>query len=237
MNFYTKITFLENIRRCRVLEEFARLLNIYYSNIEYGYMSNDPLENTEAENARPQINLILHEARTIVLLTGVPITMTYYPAPAVGGFVQKIDLFLNFDNLRHYHIPHTKVFDILNQALGIYNRDLAASKIRTFNPFFWLGRGLGCISDLPFVFVGWLGFDKQKAKMSFLGRVFGGIFRLATFVAAVLTVLHLLGYLEPVKEFVDKKVVKMEPSEVVPFKESVVDVPEVANDPNSQENL
>ena len=63
---------------------------------------------------------------------------------------------------------------------------------------------LGTITDLPFIIIGVLGFNRQKIKTSAVGRLVKGILYLSIIVAAGLTVLHLLGFVEPIKQSVHK---------------------------------
>ena len=57
------------------------------------------------------------------------------------------------------------------------------------------------ISELPFIAIGKLGFNKQKAESSVIGRLVKGILYLIIVIAALLTILQLLELLEPVKQF------------------------------------
>jgi len=200
MRYYKKITIWEANRRLRMLEHFADLLTKYFSNVKYnGFISSRPVENQEAHQARVDINLILDEVHLIILCAGVNPSLTVTPPPAIGGYVQRIDVVMNFHNLAHYQIPPKMVLDFVIRASGIYSRELRRALIRTFNPLFWIGCAFDCVARLPFVFLGKIGFNQKKAEASLIGRLLKSGLYLVTFFASLFTVLHFLGYLEPVK--------------------------------------
>jgi hypothetical protein len=58
------------------------------------------------------------------------------------------------------------------------------------------------ISELPFVAIAKLGFNRQKVEDSYIGRIVKGALYLVTVAAAFLTVLERLDFIDPVKNFV-----------------------------------
>ena len=132
--------------------------------------------------------------------------IVYTPAPIVGGYIQNINVILNYDNLSHYNIPEEKVFDFLYITLGKYRDDYTKSVIRTYNPLFWIGCILDYIISLPFFLLGWIGVNKEKIEYSFLGRFIKGICKLIVVIGVIFGILEHLGYMEPVKNFVNKQV-------------------------------
>ncbi|MCH8907849.1 MAG: hypothetical protein IH840_12235, partial [Candidatus Heimdallarchaeota archaeon] len=62
------------------------------------------LESEEARRARVKTNRLLDECRSIIVLAGVSPIITYTPPPAIGGYVQRIDIFTNLFNLHNFEI-------------------------------------------------------------------------------------------------------------------------------------
>lgn len=106
--------------------------------------------------------------------------MTYTPPPAIGGCIQNIDLIDNLFNLQNYDIEVQTLIDIIDRALGIYERDLKNSIIRTLNLFFWLEKSLELISSLPFYLLGSVGFNRLRLETSDIGKLVKFIIKLIT---------------------------------------------------------
>lgn len=202
VKFYTKILIWENKRRLDKLIEFRNLIIEYFNNSRVEWMVAERIEKEAARSARVKINRIINETHSIILLSGINPTIRYTPPPAVGGYIQKIDVIQNIFNLNRFQIGVDPVLDFIDRAIGIYQSNQKSALIRTFNPFFYLGWVLDVISDLPFIAIGKLGFNREKVESSAIGRLVKGIFYLITVIAAFLTTLQLLGFLGPVKQFV-----------------------------------
>ena len=200
MKHYTKILVLENKRRLNKLIEFRQLAIEYFNNTYVEWPMDAGIEEDAAQAARIKINQAMHEVHSIIRRSGIDPNLTVLPAPAVGGYVRKVDLILNIFGLDEHATEPNRVLDIIERAIGIYESNHKSALVRTFNPFFYLRLFLDVISDLPFVVVGKFGFDQRKMKTSLIGRFVKEIMFLAPF----LTILHLLGFLEPVKQFVHK---------------------------------
>lgn len=201
-NYYNKITVFENRRRVRALEEFRELVNGYFDNIEYNWMADEPIEDQRAQDIRSQINLRLRRASRIVYLAGVSTIFYYHPPPAVGGLAGEVDLLANIFNLHRLQLDIRKVLDHIDRALGVYNDDRTNSTIRTYNPFFWIGMVFNYLVSLPFVLLGKVGFNQSKIEESIIGKIAKILFQLMIWIAAFLTILHLLGYLDDFKSMI-----------------------------------
>ncbi len=203
MNSYRNIPLWENTRRLRVLEEFGNDVVKYFDNSKYEWMLEGRTENSDAVQARPRINSTLDQARRIIAAGGISELITWTPPPAVGGHVQQLHVFPNLFELHRFHIKPQYAVDLIERTHGVYQRDRPAALRRTINPFWWLFRGLLWFTRIPFVFLGAVGFDAGRAE----GSVFGKIFKLllatsaalVSAAAAVLTILHHLGWLEEAK--------------------------------------
>ena len=54
--------------------------------------------------ARQRINLTSNQAHRIIAAAGIATTITWTPPPAVGGYVQRIEVFSNLFGLDRYQI-------------------------------------------------------------------------------------------------------------------------------------
>jgi len=202
MRYYTKILIWENKRRLNKLIEFRNLVIDYFDNSHADWMVNGRIETDAAKTARIKINRTVDETHDIILHSGINPILTWSPPPAVGGYVRNIDLIQNIFNLHAFQIRADLVLDFIDRAIGIYESNHKSALIRIFNPFFYLGLVFDLIVELPFIAIGKLGFNRKKAEASIAGRMIKGILYLITVVAAFLTILNLLGYLDPVKQVV-----------------------------------
>ena len=207
---YNKILVWENKRRLNKLIEFRQLVLEYFNNIDVGLFADQRIENQAAQVARTKINQIMAEVHSIILDSGIIPILTVDPPPAVGGYRTDVDLIDNIFNLDRFYIGEgihrecNDILDFIDRAIGIYKSNHESALVRMFNPFFYLGLVFDAISDLPFIAIGKLGFNQQKVEMSAIGRLVKGVLYLITVLAAFLTILYLLDFLEPVKQFVHK---------------------------------
>jgi len=208
MKFYNKIPVWENKKRLKLLYEFRELVDTYFNSVEVDYMSVNPsadlIENETAQQVRIEINRILGEVREVLHSAGIRPIIRYTPPSMIGGYIQHIDITLNMFNLRYYNIPYNKLIDIIDIAIGKYSRDSKRAWMRTFNPIYWSGCIFDYIARLPFVLLGRIGFDSDKAESSIIGRLIKGILYLIVVFAALLTILYYLGYLEQFKGLIQK---------------------------------
>ena len=203
MRYYTKILIWENKRRLNKLREFRPLMIRYFNNSQVGF-GGGRVEESAAKEARREINLLRGEIHSIILNSGIDPSFSWTPPAAVGDDETEIDLIEDIFNLDQFDIGPNNLLDLIDRAIGKYDANRKSAFVRTFNPFFYLGLVLDTISDLPFIAIGILGFNRQKIKTSAIGRLVKGILYLTIIVAAVLTILHLLDFVEPIKQFVHK---------------------------------
>ncbi len=201
MRYYTKILIWENKRRLNKLREFRPLMIRYFNNSQVGF-GGGRVEESAAKEARREINLLRDEIHSIILNSGIDPIFSWTPPSAVGGDETEIDLIEEIFDLDQFDVGPNNVLGLIDRAIGKYDANRKSAFVRTFNPFFYLGRALDVITDLPFIVIGILGFSRQKIRTSAIGRLVKGILYLIIIVAAVLTILHLLDFLEPIKQFV-----------------------------------
>ena len=193
MNSYKNISWWENARRIRLLEEFRNDVVSYFNNSSYEWMAEGRIEKPEAEKARQRINHTIVQAQHIIEAAGVAPSVTWTPPPMVGGYVQRVELILNLFELNKFKIPADRAVDAIEMALGVYQSDRTTVFCRTINPLWWLFRGLLWFVRIPFVLLGAVGFDAAHAEGSTSGKFFKATFALVTATAALLTILNLLG--------------------------------------------
>ncbi len=203
MRYYTKILIWESKRRLNKLKAFRSLMIRYFNNSRVGF-GGGRVEESAAKEARREINLLRDEIHSIILNSGIDPSFSWTPPAAVGDDETEIDLIEDIFNLDQFDIGPNNLLDLIDRAIGKYDSNRKSAFIRTFNPFFYLGLVLDTISDLPFIAIGILGFNRQKIKTSAIGRLVKGILYLTIIVAAVLTILHLLDFVEPIKQFVHR---------------------------------
>ncbi len=176
-----------------MLIKFRKLV-VNYFNMEYD--SFPPLGgNQENIKLRHEINLCLAEIYSYIISAGVAPTIYYSPPPAIGGIAGCVDLIHNIFHLHKFEISPQYIIDNVDRTIGIYEGDKKNALFRTLNPFFWIGRVIDFIVEIPFRFMGKIGFNREKIESSLLGRVIKGILYLITVCASFLTILEKLGYL------------------------------------------
>ena len=208
MRYYTKILIWENNKRLNKLIEFHELVLKYFDNSRVAEWSNGPrIENADASEARTQINRDKAEVYSIIRSSGASYTYEYTPPPVVGGSKQYIDVITNMFYLDQIDIHPGVVVDYIEMVIGIYESNQKSACWRIINPFFYIGVVLDAISNLPFIAIGKLGFNRQKIEASLIGRIFKGVFCIGSWIAIIITILDFFGYLdvlEPAKQIVHK---------------------------------
>ena len=203
MNSYKNIPLWEHARRCRVLAEFRNDVISYFNNSSAQGIGASRTEKIEAVQARQRINRTVLQAQRIIEAAGISSTITWTAPAVVGGYVRQVDLISNLFELDGFHVPANTAVDLIERALGFYQDDRTAAKIRTFNLLWWLFRGLLWLARIPFIFLGAMGFDAARAEGSALGKFFKAIFSLLFASSALLTILNLMGWLPAVKSLLD----------------------------------
>ncbi len=206
LRYYNKIPCWENKRRIRRLFELRSLVKTYSDNSEPNWKTDSRIESDKATNARMQINRGLGEFRYIIGLSGVDPVITYTPPAAVGGYVQRVDIIINFFGVENFDISLTDVVDVIDRSIGIYENDQKRALIRTFNPLFWFGLLVDYVVAIPFSLLAKAGFNKTKIEDSFVGRIAKFVFYVVTLLAALLgivasllTIVQGLGYMDALK--------------------------------------
>lgn len=204
MKHYIKITIWENNRRLNKLFEFRQLVIQYFNNSTESFRGPSRVEEKTAQEARIKISRSMKEIHEIILQAEVSPILIHTPPPMIGGYQSNVDIIRNIFNLDRFGIEPNQILDVIDMAIGTYESNHTQAIVRTFNPLFYLFWALDTISELPFFAIGKLGFNIEEIKSSVIGRFFKGLFYLITVAAALLTILHFLDSLEPVKQFTRK---------------------------------
>lgn len=202
MRHYKKILVWENSRRLENLYMLRELVLQYFNNSRAELMMGARIEEQAASEARVKINRIIDEAHDIILYADINPSITWSPPPAVGGYIRNIDLIQNIFNLEQFQITGNEVLDFIDRTIGIYEANNRSAALRVINPFFYLALLFDTISELPFFAIEKLGFNRKKAESSSIGKLVKGVLYLITVAAGFLTILELLGFIEPVKAYV-----------------------------------
>lgn len=180
MKQYTKLIFWQNITRQKKLKEYRAKLEEYFRSIDFDSYDRSILDTPQTRIVRTYLNKQADIVGQYITEAGCPLKITYTPPPAIGGYIQSIDLIDNLFNLQNFDIEVQTLIDIIDQALGIYEGDFTKSIIRTFNPLFWLGRVLEFISSIPFYLLGSIGFSRVRIENSILGKFIKLIIKMIT---------------------------------------------------------
>jgi hypothetical protein len=202
MNYYKKILPWENSRRLEKLVEFRCMVIGYFNSSRFEWMADGRIESPEAQETRVKINRMMDEVHNIFLYAGINPSIRHTPPPAIGGYIQSIDLVQNIFNLDRFQITPPTLLDFIDRTIGVYENNKRPAVLRVINPFFYIGIIFDWVARLPFMLIGRAGFNRQKAEGSLIGHAIKGSIYIITVLASLLTVLHLLDYLEPLKGLV-----------------------------------
>ena len=193
----------ENQSNKENLLKFRELIINYYNNTENPDFGFDLIENEEAQLSRTLINISFEKFYRSLIQTTISPSIFYSPPRNTGGLQGNIDVFINIFNLYRYKINPSSIIDITNRAIGIYEDDKIHSILRTINPFFYLGLMLEYVASFPFKLLGKIGgFNSEKLEATIVGKILKAIIYSVEFLAALLTVIHLLGYLDDFKAYI-----------------------------------
>lgn len=188
------LTIWENRRRAEALAKFRETVVRYFNDTSGERFSlHAPLEAEQARIARSEINHSLDRILRYVEEAGVAATVRWAPPPVVSGVGGNIHLLSNIFNLDRFDIPPQYVVDAIEQAVGVYAADSKAAAIRSFNPFFWISKGLKSVSSVPFVILEHAGLHGRKLEDGLPGRISKLLTELIALLTAAFGFLKLVG--------------------------------------------
>lgn len=185
MSDYRKLPFWENIKRRKELDDYRQNVDKYFEQVDFDDYSRALVDNNSTKKIRAFLNKENGFIQVYLFGAGVSPDVVYTPPPAIGGYVQRINLVENLFNLFRYDIEHQVLIDTIDKAVGVYEKDFLSSIVRTLNPFFWLEKVLELIASIPFFLLGSLGFNRKKAEGSFIGKLLKWLIKFFTLLLAV----------------------------------------------------
>jgi len=213
MNRYNQISIIGNRYRIRRLLYFRALVVEYLKTQKvnpldrFYYQEGDILaleaqETAESLVVRGRINLILAEVRDYIIWAGInPYNEIKYSPIGMTGPLDLLANIFSFQRICFNRSYFYDIFDILERAIGIYRKDENKALVRTFCPFFWLGRFLDFLTSLPFMLVGkFIGIDHYKLESHLLGKLLKISEKGILLAAAIVAILQ-SRYSEPARRF------------------------------------
>lgn len=197
------ITFWENIVRRKKLQEYRSQVEKYFQNIDYNEYSRDIIDSGESRDIRKLLNNNNETVQTVFRDVGVIPDVVYTPPPAIGGYIQRINLVDNLFNLQNFDIETQALLDFIDQVDGIYQQDFINSVLRTINPFYWLAKILEFIASIPFFFIGSIGLNQKQIEGSFVGKLVKLIIKLLATIGAIVSVWDFFAKLKIVPDSFD----------------------------------
>lgn len=199
---HKKIPIWINASRLKKLKVFRNEVVHYFNNSRLDMIGEERIEQERAKQSRITLNKMMREIFEIIAAAEVIPVLRWTPPAMIGGYVQNIDVIGNLFNLDRYEISPNVVIDYLDRTIGIYESNTTGSVLRTFNPFYYVGLIFDYLVELPFIFIGKIGLNREKAESSLIGKLVKASLYLVTVTASLLTILELLDYLDPVKKFI-----------------------------------
>lgn len=106
---------------------------------------------------------------------GVPVDVTSFPAPAIGGPSIPVNIFYSIlHDTSHGNISRHMIIDAIDQTIGCLEVLVKKDIRRLINPFYWLKELIKLILRIPFLLIKATGFDVRKIE----GHLFGRLFKL-----------------------------------------------------------
>ncbi len=149
------------------------------SNIKPGY-----------KEIRQELSKIVNDVARIPYRYGVPIVLTSFPAPAVGGPIVETNIFTSvLHDDSHTKIDKQIVFDKINEVIGACEREIRKGFLRLINPFYWIKSLFVFVIRLPFIVLQTSGFNIDKLEDHFISK----LFKLIMFLV-IIVVLLIIGF-------------------------------------------
>ena len=190
MTDFKRKTIFGNWYSQKKLEEFLLLLKKYFKIVEGTDVRIK--ENEEVRNLRSDINQLIPNVSQIMLEANISTNVEY---SGKRGQIT-VNILHNVFHLDKYEdLTSQWVIDFVERAIGTYIQDKYASIFRMFNPIFWVTKFTDWIFNIPLYLLKRSGFN-ATVKDNVIFKLIKFIFNLSVFLASILTILHLLGYLE-----------------------------------------
>ena len=197
------VTFWQNIARRKILRDYRSLIEKYFRDIDYNEYSRNIIDSDDSKEIRRKLNNQNESIQSIFREVGASPIVVYTPPPAIGGYIQNINLVDNLFNLQKFDIEIQALVDFIDQVDGVYQQDFISSIVRTINPFYWLGKLLELIARVPFFFLGSIGLNQKQIEGCFVGKLVKLIIKLFTTIGVIVSVWDLFAKLRMVPDSFD----------------------------------
>ena len=182
------IFYWEAKRRVALLTAYRHLVDDYYNQAEWSPLA-DWEDTEESSKTRRSINEGVYVVRIALNFVGITTVMYYAPPPGVGGIATDLPLLDNVFNLPRFQIPHTKLLDDLDRAIGVYREWLRPLWWKLFNPFYWMGWVLYWVASIPFRLLDAAGFDGRQIEESLAGKIMRATIQVMITIAVIVRAL------------------------------------------------
>jgi hypothetical protein len=195
---------LENKRRIKHLQFFrdVYLMGLWgYTKLLISAATGKPFT---AEECRSEINRRLPSVKEMVRLADISALRDWATVRKDDERVQ-IDVLEQLWYLEKLRLSYRAPSDLVEEAIGKYQADQFNSWVRTFNPFYWIGRLINLVIGELFNVVALVGANPETARNSSTGHIISVIGKflgwLACIVAAVIAVLEFFGFETPIRHY------------------------------------
>jgi hypothetical protein len=202
LRHYSRIGVFENARRLEFLVRYRNDVVEYFNHVQPRPFGDPPSEDDVALSARRRINLETDDACDVIHAAGISTTMTYTPPPLIGGYIRNVELVHNVFNGYHFEMSPQSLIDMIDRARGVYERNHRHARIRTLNPFFYLGLVLDAVASSPFLLATRVGLPGKRLEDSILGVLVRVLVYMAGVAASAIAILTFLGYGDEARAFV-----------------------------------
>ena len=198
---YKQITFRENEKRIKLLENFKLHLTNYLDNMQYkttpltNYLENlqykttpfSPLENEIAKEEHKKISKLIDEACSYIDATS---------KDSNNCFCLKRDLPFHDENILHRKYICETLINNSEKAIAIYKKDSRRAKQRTYNPFFWIILLIDYLSSLLFGLLNKVFPSKEGIEFSRIGIFIKWMLRVIFVIIVGIVINYLYSYLQ-----------------------------------------
>ncbi|MCL4552723.1 MAG: hypothetical protein M1305_04120 [Candidatus Marsarchaeota archaeon] len=190
-------------RRLNDLRLFRQLFIEYThhllpSDVPFG----DPELTLQGHEIKEKMDKMLHGIIESMYIAGTYVIVDYTAPPVAGRTRHSIDLMRNIDHLHNYDIHPRQVVSVIDETIGVFERDIALAWMRTFWPLFWIHKAIARLVAYPFQLwsdaVGGKhsrsGHSCLQGTATFAGTLLGDV-------VIILSILKELNFLEPLKHY------------------------------------
>lgn len=164
--------------------ELWRIEDLAAPTAHYGFMGRIPSERQKAiqraagsldgyQEVRESVAQGLVKMVRLSRRSGLNLSVTSAPAPAVGGVIISQDILLAIiSDGTHGGIERQMIIDSINQVIGQLKEKEEKEWRQLINPFYWLKVGFLFVLRLPAELIKLAGFNIEKFEEHFWGKLF-----------------------------------------------------------------